>query len=131
MLPATTPVPQAAPPNKIAARGLHILATFSAGEALLRDMEGCRACFHQAIATLNLHSVGEVFHPFSEAGFTAVVCLTESHAAIHTWPEHGIATFDVFLSNLTADNSAKTRRFYDMVIAHFQATDIRTTEAVR
>ncbi len=35
----------------------------------------------------NLTSVGEVYHDFPNGGFTGVVCLTESHLSIHTWPE--------------------------------------------
>lgn len=33
---------------------------------------------------------------FENAGFTFVYHLSESHASCHTWPEYGIATFDVY-----------------------------------
>ena len=33
---------------------------------------------------------------FKDAGFTFVHHLSESHASCHTWPEYGMATFDVY-----------------------------------
>ncbi len=36
------------------------------------------------------------FHAFSPQGISGVVVITESHFAIHTWPEHAFATVDVF-----------------------------------
>lgn len=36
-------------------------------------------------------------HKFGEGGFTFAIILSESHASVHTWPEHGIACFDIFM----------------------------------
>src|SRR5689334_15782726 len=101
--------------------GLHILASFSAPLPILTPMEDCRQFFDDIVAQLSLTKVGDVYHAFSNGGFTAVVCLTESHVSIHTWPEHGLATFDVFLSNFNNDNSEKVRRFYNETLRHFGA----------
>jgi len=80
--------------------GLHILAEFTSEEVpLLESSEACRLLFDQLIRQHDLRKVGEVYHDFPGGGFTAVVCLTESHLSIHTWPEYRLATFDVFLSN--------------------------------
>ncbi|MEJ2294202.1 MAG: adenosylmethionine decarboxylase [Candidatus Lokiarchaeota archaeon] len=35
-----------------------------------------------------------IFHPY---GYTAIAILKSSHAAIHTWPEHGYISIDVFV----------------------------------
>lgn len=35
--------------------------------------------------------LGTLKHDFPGGGFSGLVMLGESHAAIHTWPEHGIA----------------------------------------
>ncbi|MBI4138121.1 MAG: adenosylmethionine decarboxylase [Candidatus Wildermuthbacteria bacterium] len=35
-------------------------------------------------------------HSFSPQGFTGVVLLSESHIAVHTWPEIGYVAVDVF-----------------------------------
>jgi S-adenosylmethionine decarboxylase len=58
----------------------------------------------EQIARAGLTSVGAVHHAFPNAGFTSVICLTESHLSIHTWPEYGRVTFDVFLSNFSRVN---------------------------
>jgi len=86
--------------------GLHVLLN---GDGLmpdrLMDLEGFQRIIGERITALGLVSVGAVHHAFPKAGYTSVVCLTESHLSIHTWPEHGRVTFDVFLSNHSRDNS--------------------------
>ncbi len=34
---------------------------------------------------------------FDGGGFTFTIVLAESHASCHTWPEHGLATVDIFM----------------------------------
>ena len=38
-----------------------------------------------------------------------MVLLAESHLAVHTWPELGAVTLDVYVCNFGADNSARAR----------------------
>jgi S-adenosylmethionine decarboxylase proenzyme len=40
-----------------------------------------------------LHSY---FHPFAPCGVTGFLLLAESHLSVHTWPEEGFASFDIF-----------------------------------
>lgn len=106
------------------APGLHVLATFGASAARLRDAAGSQLFFAGLVARLGLTRVGEVYHVFAgSAGFTAVLALTESHLSIHTWPEHGLATFDVFLSNFRQDNHATVRRVYAETLAFFEGQE--------
>jgi S-adenosylmethionine decarboxylase len=44
-----------------------------------------------------------VFHKFSPQGVSGVVVISESHLAIHTWPELGYAAVDVFTCGETVD----------------------------
>lgn len=62
-----------------------------------------------------LHAVGDTFHQFDPQGVTGVVLLAESHLAIHTWPETGFVSIDVYVCNLSADNSARAQALYDAV----------------
>ncbi|HEX3560880.1 MAG TPA: S-adenosylmethionine decarboxylase [Pyrinomonadaceae bacterium] len=64
----------------------------------LRDAEGLRAVFARAVAELGLRVVGEQsWHKFpGEGGVTGLVMLTESHLACHTYPEFGVATFNLY-----------------------------------
>ncbi|GAA4052931.1 hypothetical protein GCM10022409_44860 [Hymenobacter glaciei] len=116
--------------------GLHILATFAAPAPALRNAEACRAFFDAQVLAFGLEKVGEAYHSFpaddtGDGGFTAVLALTESHLSIHTWPEHGLATFDVFLSNFRRDNSTTVRRLYAATLAFFEGTELTQTEVRR
>ncbi len=111
--------------------GSHVLCTFRAGNDRLTEAENCRHFFDALIAEAGLNKVGEVYHSFGNGGFTAVVCLVESHISIHTWPEFGLATFDVFLSNFNNDNSSKVKLIYERTLAYFDGTEENTQHVKR
>lgn len=64
----------------------------------LRDVERLRGVFARAIEELGLRVVGEqLWHKFpGEGGATGLAMLTESHLACHTYPEFGVATFNLY-----------------------------------
>lgn len=63
----------------------------------LRDEQLLRRTFERITVELGLKSVGAVWHKFpGEGGVTGMVALTESHLACHTYPEYGIATFNLY-----------------------------------
>src|SRR4051794_3869755 len=63
----------------------------------LRDEGLGRWIFSIAIGELGLKPLGSVWHKFpGEGGVTGLVALTESHLACHTYPEHRIATFNLY-----------------------------------
>ena len=112
--------------------GLHILAEFTSQKhGLLNSSAASKELFNNLIASFGLSSVGEVYHDFENGGFTAVVCLTESHLSIHTWPEYNLATFDIFLSNYQKNNSEKVRAIYNEVLAFFEGVEKQKTELSR
>ncbi|WP_342644981.1 S-adenosylmethionine decarboxylase [Mucilaginibacter sp. CSA2-8R] len=112
--------------------GLHILAEFTTVQSsLLQTSMDCKAFFNQLITKYQLYNVGEVYHDFPSGGFTAVICLTESHLSIHTWPEYQMATFDVFLSNYQKDNSAKARAIYQDTLEFFKGAETGKREITR
>jgi S-adenosylmethionine decarboxylase len=117
--------PITAPPGQSteAVSGLHIVANFSVANLdKLVEFQPFRTFIEEQIDILGLCRVGEVYHNFPGGGFTGVVCLTESHLSVHTWPEQHYLTFDVFLSNYLKDNRPVTRRLYDAVQTFFDAT---------
>ena len=59
-----------------------------------------------------LSVVGERFFQFEPQGVTGTVLLAESHIAIHTWPEAGFVTVDVYVCNYRTDNTAKAERVF-------------------
>ncbi len=63
----------------------------------LRSENTLRAIMDAIIADLGLKTVGSVWHTFEgEGGVTALIALTESHLACHTYPEHQTATFNLY-----------------------------------
>ncbi len=63
----------------------------------LRDEQLLRRLLADVITDLGLKTVGEVWHKFDgEGGVTGLIALTESHLACHTYPEHQLATFNLY-----------------------------------
>ena len=64
----------------------------------LRDSALLRSVFDRVISDLGLKTLGEpLWHKFGgEAGVTGLIMLTESHLACHTYPEHNLATFNLY-----------------------------------
>ena len=64
----------------------------------LADMDILRDLSLEILAGLDLHVVGEgQWHKFpSPGGVTALFLLTESHLSLHTYPECGVATFNLY-----------------------------------
>lgn len=63
----------------------------------LRDEDILRSVLSAVIADLRLKTIDEVWHKFEgEGGVTGLIALTESHLTCHTYPEHGIATFNLY-----------------------------------
>jgi S-adenosylmethionine decarboxylase proenzyme len=75
----------------------HLLCEYWGCDAALLDDEGAlesllRRAAQQAGATV----VGAAFHRLVPQGVSGVVVLEESHFCIHTWPERGYASADLF-----------------------------------
>jgi len=110
-------------------QGLHLTADLRGcaahGSALLRSPEALRGLCLAAVERAGLSPVGELFHRFapapgeSQSGITGVVLLAESHLAVHTWPEMGGVTLDVYVCNLGQDNSARAEALMEGLIAAF------------
>src|SRR6185369_16766088 len=98
--------------------GLHLIADLHdcpAAAPLLRDRDALAALCRREAAVAGLTVVGELFHPFVDAhgapaGVTGVLLLAESHVAVHTWPERGVVTLDVYVCNVHDDRSEGAER---------------------
>lgn len=92
-----------------AMQGLHLTADLSGCPGttpVMIDPAALRALCVGAVVEAGLTPVGELFHRFGDGGgITGIVLLAESHLAVHTWPELGAVTLDVYVCNYGADNS--------------------------
>ncbi len=79
----------------------------------------------------------KLFHTFpatpkGPGGVTAAVLLAESHLCVHTWPEEGSVTLDVYVCNFGADHSAKAHAVMNTLEALFLPSHTETrARAVR
>jgi S-adenosylmethionine decarboxylase len=66
--------------------------------AVLRDERRLRAVASRILAEGELRTLGDGFwHKFpGDGGVTGLVPLSESHLALHTYPESGVATFNLY-----------------------------------
>jgi S-adenosylmethionine decarboxylase len=102
--------------------GTHLIATLKTdSHQLLVQYTEFSDLVDRLIVKHDLQKLGEVYHNFSPSGFTAVVCLSESHLSIHTWPEHGIVNVDIYLSNFLRTNDGTVQHMYDAFKQHFDA----------
>ena len=58
--------------------------------------EAVSAVFVAALGRAGATIVQAVSHVYPGAGLTCVLILSESHAALHTWPETGTVHIDIF-----------------------------------
>ena len=88
----------------------------------------------EAARHAGLTPVGELFHRFTPlvpggpAGLTGVVLLAESHLAVHTWPERGAVTLDVYVCNAGADHSGRAEQALAALIAGFALPSVVTSK---
>lgn len=122
-------------------QGLHLTADLRGCDPTrpaMTDVDALRTLCLQAVGAAGLQPVGELFHRFVLAagtpgpvGITGVVLLAESHMAVHTWPELGGVTLDVYVCNYGSDNSDKARALLEALIASFQPTEVRRQQLLR
>jgi S-adenosylmethionine decarboxylase len=113
-------------------KGLHVLLNIrTSRDAALADSSLWQKHINAQIEKYKLQKVGEVCHNFAGGGFTAIHGLTESHVSIHTWPEYGLCTCDIFLSNYQKDNHNTVREIGKSVIELFSCTDYDWHEVER
>ena len=80
--------------------------------------------------------VGRLFHAFADtagdpAGVTGTVVLAESHLAVHTWPEIGSVTLDVYVCNFSGDNSHRAHALFAEICTAFAPTRLDKKEVAR
>ena len=97
--------------------GLHLTADLyqcqCAPSLLTEQVQLAQLCVGQTMRS-GLTVVAQRWHSFppvngKPAGVTGTVLLAESHLAIHTWPESGSVSLDLYVCNFSEDNTAKAR----------------------
>jgi len=95
--------------------GIHLLGEWYGCPADTPEMtraEALRSVCVDAVKASGLTIVGDRFFQFEPQGVTGTILLAESHLAIHTWPESGFVTVDVYVCNLLTDNTRKAEQVF-------------------
>ena len=83
--------------SKIFNLGRHLLAEYYECNAnILNNVQLIEDVMTEAAVRCGATVVQKNFHHFSPYGVSGVVIIAESHLTIHTWPEYGYASVDLF-----------------------------------
>ncbi|MHB1372435.1 MAG: S-adenosylmethionine decarboxylase family protein [Thauera sp.] len=119
--------------------GLHLIADIYRCQpkgALLARRDALETLCVGECRGAGLNPLGAYFYQFEDddgdpAGVTGTVVLAESHLAIHTWPETGDVTLDVYVCNFSRDNSDRARRVFQRVIDALAPAETVRHEVIR
>lgn len=109
-------------------QGLHLTADLYACQCapqLMTDPEAIAHLCRTRTEAAGLTRVDDRWVQFPEwqdqpGGVTGTLLLAESHLAIHTWPETGNVTLDVYVCNFSTDNSAKASQLLEDVVQAYR-----------
>jgi len=110
------------------ALGRHVLAEiFGCTFEILNDVKKVEELMVNAALEAGAEVREFVFHKFSPQGVSGVVVISESHLAIHTWPELGYAAVDVF----TCGERVNPWDACNFLVEKFNAQHMTATEVKR
>lgn len=69
---------------------------YNCSAAVLADVRKMEQIFLDAAKVSGAHVVNSNFHSFEPQGVSGVLVISESHFAVHAWPEHDYAAVDLF-----------------------------------
>ncbi|MDA8064790.1 MAG: adenosylmethionine decarboxylase [Thermaerobacter sp.] len=110
------------------ALGRHVLAeVFGCQRAILNDVDKVEGIMVNAALSAGAEIREVAFHKFSPQGVSGMVIISESHLAVHTWPELGYAAVDVF----TCGDRVDPWEACNYIVEHFGAKNVTATETKR
>lgn len=93
-------------------KGLQISADFFDCSYILNNPKKLIKQMQKICKTNNVHILKTSYYLFPNKGATILFLLSESHLAIHTWPEKKLINFDLFLCNYESDNKLKVKKTF-------------------
>src|SRR5262249_47409257 len=76
--------------------GKHLMLSFVGCKVDLNDLTAIKRDMTAAIRAVGATILGEAESRFSPHGVSVVFLLSESHASVHTYPEHNACFLDIF-----------------------------------
>jgi len=77
--------------------GTHLIVElYECDKKILSAVDKVQRAMIAAASAADATVIDSIFHHFKPYGVSGVIVIAESHFAIHTWPEHGYASVDLF-----------------------------------
>ncbi len=108
------------------------------GTHIISDLHGCdperlmekdriKQFIEKAIEDSGLVKIKSHFHQFEPYGVTGITLLSSSHLAIHTWPEYGYVSLDIY----SCGSSDSCFSVYKKIVKFFNPKKTSTTVFTR
>ena len=108
--------------------GRHLVAEFYGCDSnVLDDIESIERHMMNAAYESGATVVNSTFHRFLPYGVSGVVVISESHLAVHTWPEYGYAAVDLF----TCGDDVDPWKAFDYLKEALRAQKVEVVEHLR
>ena len=110
------------------ALGKHVITElYGCNSEIINNQELIEDIMLEAVELSGATIVKPVFHKFSPHGVSGMVVVSESHFAIHTWPEYGYCALDIF----TCGDLINNQIALDHLKSKLQASNISVVEMKR
>ncbi len=108
--------------------GKHFLGSYiDCDREALSDVEGVLEAMDKAVQASGAAVLSQTHYVFPPNGITIVYALSESHASIHTYPEHGSCFVDLF----TCGDHCSSKRFHEALSAYLKPNKIDARLLIR
>ena len=101
-----------------------IVELYDCDSALINNVQQVEQVLLTAVELSGAKTVQSVIHEFNPHGVSGVIVIEESHFSVHTWPEFGYLTLDVYLCNYSKDNSEICRKIFKGISSLFKPKKI-------
>jgi S-adenosylmethionine decarboxylase proenzyme len=92
--------------------GRHFIACYyDCDREALNDFDGFTAALHEASMASGATVLDSMRWAFVPQGFSVILLLSESHASVHTYPEHGSCFVDLF----TCGENCSSEKFNEVL----------------
>lgn len=109
-------------------RGKHFIATYSECDLqALGDLEGLIDAMDRAVVASGATILDKTPYVFPPNGLTIVYLLSESHASLHTYPEHGSCFVDLF----TCGDRCSAEKFHATLSQYLQPRAVQASLFLR
>lgn len=98
-------------------KGKHFLASYlECDPEAIENVKGMLRAMDDAVRASGATILGQSSYVFQPNGVTAVYLLSESHASLHTYPEHRACFVDIF----TCGDHCSSLRFHEALQAYLK-----------